>query len=76
MRSIAYIIKKQYLFDDLPKKKNILLKKVLETTWGFSIISTVKLCLVYTILNIYLSTSVASIMRTSQIRRINQLSIN
>ena len=24
--------------------------KVLETTWGFSIISTVKLCLVYTVL--------------------------
>ena len=35
----------------------------LETTRVFSIISTVKLCLVYTILNIYLSMAVASIKR-------------
>ena len=32
---------KQYLFDDLPSRKNILFSKSLETTWVFSIISTV-----------------------------------
>ena len=32
---------KQYLFDDLPSRKNILFSKFLETTWVFSIISTV-----------------------------------
>ena len=51
-----------------------LFNKVLETTWVFSIISTVKLCLVYTVLNIYLSTSVASIKREPpKIRRISCL---
>ena len=32
---------KQYLFDDLPSRKNILSSKSLQTTWVFSIISTV-----------------------------------
>ena len=32
---------KQYLFDDLPSRKNILFSKSLQTTWVFSIISTV-----------------------------------
>ena len=31
---------KQYFFDDLPSRKNILFRKSLETTWVFSIIST------------------------------------
>ena len=57
-----------------------LFNKVLETTWGFSIISTVKLCLVYTVLNIYLSTSVASIKTEPFYENFpneeNQLSIN
>ena len=39
----------------------MLFNKVLETTWVFSIISLVKLCLVYSLK--YLSTSVASMKR-------------
>ena len=63
----------------MPNKKNILFNKALETTWVFSITSTVELCLVYTVLNIYLSMAVASIQREpfydSLQNKENQLSI-
>ena len=60
---VRHVDAQVWLGQSMTRLETALFNKVLETTWGFSIISTVKLCLVYTVLNIYLSTSVASIKR-------------
>ena len=49
---VRHVDAQVWLGQSMTRLETALFNKVLETTWGFSIISTVKLCLVYTVLRV------------------------